>query len=148
MLAGWLVSAWQISLGFTLGLQYSYLLAALLALVLIALRGRELGLLGGPRAHSRARRRAGSLIPRHCIAVTLAECSSSARSATYEARPYLKISHDYPTAKRTIREVKNYSAGPAALAVGLLGEPRLGRRHPGMRAQVHSKNESVCSPAA
>jgi hypothetical protein len=29
VLAGWLVSAWQISLGFTLGLQYSYLLGVL-----------------------------------------------------------------------------------------------------------------------
>ena len=29
VLAGWVVSAWQISLGFTLGLQYSYLLAVL-----------------------------------------------------------------------------------------------------------------------
>ena len=26
VLAGWLVSAWQISLGFTLGLQFAYLL--------------------------------------------------------------------------------------------------------------------------
>ena len=26
VLAGWLVSAWQVSLGFTLGLQYAYLL--------------------------------------------------------------------------------------------------------------------------
>ncbi len=29
VLAGWLVSAWQISLGFTLGLQYAYLLLVL-----------------------------------------------------------------------------------------------------------------------
>src|SRR5271167_4003101 len=34
VLAGWLVSAWQISLGFTLGLQYSYLLLALVLIVL------------------------------------------------------------------------------------------------------------------
>src|SRR5271154_5218006 len=34
ILGGWLVSAWQISLGFTLGLQYSYLLAVLALLVL------------------------------------------------------------------------------------------------------------------
>src|SRR5208282_3085796 len=41
VLAGWLVSAWQVSLGFTLGLQYSYLLAVL-ALVVLAFwwRGR------------------------------------------------------------------------------------------------------------
>jgi hypothetical protein len=35
VLAGWLVSAWQISLGFTLGLQYSYLLLVLALLVLV-----------------------------------------------------------------------------------------------------------------
>ena len=35
MLAGWLVSAWQVSLGFTLGLQYSYLLVVLALLVLV-----------------------------------------------------------------------------------------------------------------
>ncbi len=29
VLAGWLVSAWQVSLGFTLGLQYCYLLLVL-----------------------------------------------------------------------------------------------------------------------
>lgn len=34
VLAGWLVSAWQVSLGFTLGLQYCYLLLVLAALVL------------------------------------------------------------------------------------------------------------------
>ena len=31
VLAGWLVSAWQISLGFTLGLQFAYLMAVLRA---------------------------------------------------------------------------------------------------------------------
>ena len=34
VLAGWLVSAWQVSLGFTLGLQYTYLLLVLGLLVL------------------------------------------------------------------------------------------------------------------
>ena len=35
VLAGWLVSAWQVSLGFTLGLQYAYLLLVLALLVLV-----------------------------------------------------------------------------------------------------------------
>ena len=34
VIAGWLVSAWQVSLGFTLGLQYSYLLGILALLAL------------------------------------------------------------------------------------------------------------------
>src|SRR5208282_2624582 len=41
VLGGWLVSAWQVSLGFTLGLQYCYLLGVLGVLVLVAWwRGR------------------------------------------------------------------------------------------------------------
>ncbi len=35
VLAGWLVSAWQISLGFTLGMQYAYLLAVIAIIVLV-----------------------------------------------------------------------------------------------------------------
>ena len=34
VLAGWLVGAWQISLGFTLGMQFAYLLVVLALLVL------------------------------------------------------------------------------------------------------------------
>ena len=35
VLAGWLVSAWQISLGFTLGMQYAYLLARAAPLIVV-----------------------------------------------------------------------------------------------------------------
>src|SRR5271163_2042342 len=57
VLAGWLLTAWQISLGFTLGLQYSYLLLVLTLLVLWSWwRGRSGQ--GGP------------LVPRRLLAVT------------------------------------------------------------------------------
>ncbi len=39
VLAGWLVSAWQISLGFTLGLQFAYLLAVLALIAVAVVRG-------------------------------------------------------------------------------------------------------------
>ena len=72
VLAGWLVSAWQVSLGFTLGLQYCYLLAVLALLVLLYWwRGR---LHPGPRwtwrsasaaseQRSTAKRSRGTLLP-------------------------------------------------------------------------------------
>ncbi len=41
VLAGWLVAAWQLSLGFTLGLQYTYMLLVLALLVLYWWRGRR-----------------------------------------------------------------------------------------------------------
>ena len=136
VLAGWLVSAWQVSLGFTLGLQYAYLLAVLALLAARALvarapgAGRSTG--GAPAASAPGAARArGPLIPRRLLAVTLIGIAVLGVVAVYQARPYLKVAHDYPTAKRTIKEVKTYSAGPAALAGGLLGEPRVGRRHRG-----------------
>jgi len=64
----------------------------------------------------------------------------------YEARPYLKISHDYPTAKRTLKEVKNYSAPPAALLAASSENRVWGGATAGIRAHVHSKNESVFFP--
>ncbi|HXB14195.1 MAG TPA: hypothetical protein VNV44_00495 [Solirubrobacteraceae bacterium] len=133
VLAGWLVSAWQVSLGFTLGLQYCYLLLVLALLVGLAFwRGRP---------------------PARPFAVTRTLVIASAVGATvlgavtiYQARPYLKVSHDYPTAKRTIREVENYSSGPAAL-VSASSENRVwGGATAGARAHVHSKNEDVFFP--
>ena len=61
VLAGWLVSAWQVSLGFTLGLQYTYLLLATRAARARALVVRApdpgLGLGPGPEQRRRGRRR-------------------------------------------------------------------------------------------
>ncbi len=173
VLAGWLVSAWQISLGFTLGLQYAYLLAVLALIVLVCWwRGR---LTPGPawqedreplpRArpggrivpHAQdaqapaagvpsGRRARGVLIPRRLLAVTLIGVSVVGAVTVYEARPYLRVAALYPTAKRTIKEVETYSAGPAAL-LGASSENRVwGSLTSGMRAKVNSKNESVFFP--
>ena len=134
VLAGWLVSAWQISLGFTLGLQYTYLLA-LLALLVLWRWWRS----GSPPGR-------GALPVRRLLVVTCAGIAVVAAVAVYEARPYLKVAHDYPTAKRTIREVKAYSAGPAALLAASSENRVWGGATAGLRAHVHSKNESVFFP--
>src|SRR5262249_32804648 len=129
VLAGWLVSAWQVSLGFTLGLQYCYLLA-ILALVALVYWWRA----GRPA------------LPRRLLAVTCIGVAVVGVVGVYQARPYLQVAHDYPTAKRTIKEVKNYSAGPAAL-LAASSENRVWKSvTSGMRAKVHSKNESVFFP--
>ena len=60
--------------------------------------------------------------------------------------PYLRVAHDYPTAKRTIKEVKNYSAGPAALLAASSENRVWGGATSTARDQVHSKNESVFFP--
>ncbi len=129
IVAGWLVAAWQISLGFTLGLQFAYLLAVLAALAFIY--------------WWRAERPA---LPRQLVAVTLVGMAVVGIVTIYQARPYLKVASEYPTAKRTIKEVKNYSAGPAALLAASSENRVWGAATAGMRAKVHSKNESVFFP--
>ncbi len=129
VIAGWLVSAWQISLGFTLGLQFSYLLAvlALLAAIYWLRAGRP-------------------TLPRRMIVVTCAGIAVVGLVAIYQARPYLKIAHDYPTAKRTLKEVKVYSAGPAAWLSASSENRVWGDITAGAREHVHSKNEQVLFP--
>jgi len=135
VVCGWLVAAWQISLGFTLGLQFTYLMA-LLALVVV-----------WHWWHTRRRGRPSALrLSRRMLAITCAGIAVTGLVAVYEARPYLKVSHDYPTAKRTIKEVKNYSAGPAALLAASSENRVWGDATAGARAKVHSKNESVFFP--
>ena len=180
VLAGWLVSAWQVSLGFTLGLQYTYLLLVLALLVLVywwfgrltpgpaweGLARRPDATAASPpgatrlrhlttvrersRDHADARHSTrGPLIPRRLLAVTLIGVAVLGAVAVYQARPYLKVADEYPTAKRTIKEVENYSSGPAALHRRLLGEPRLGRRH--LRARARKcirRTRASSSPAA
>ncbi|HEY2282887.1 MAG TPA: hypothetical protein VGH60_04975 [Solirubrobacteraceae bacterium] len=159
VLAGWLVSAWQVSLGFTLGLQYCYLLAvlALLALVLwwmgrlrpgAAWRGDEGedGFASAPAASASPRGARGPLIQRKLLAVTCIGIAALGGVAVYQARPYLKVAAEYPTAKRTLKEVENYSSGPAAL-VSASSENRVwGSVTEPAREHVHSKNEDVFWP--
>jgi hypothetical protein len=160
VLAGWVVSAWQVSLGFTLGLQFCYLLAVLAALAAVhwwrgGLRvpwrreeaGGELPTnTPGAPAPAPAPAARGPLIPRHLLAVTLAGIAIVGVIGVYESLPYLKIAHDYPTAKRTLKEVRNYSSGPAAWLSASSENRVWGGLTSGMRARVHSKNESVFFP--
>jgi hypothetical protein len=134
VLAGWLVSAWQVSLGFTLGLQYSYLIGilALLALWLWWRAGRSP--IGRPT------------LPRRLVIVTCAGIAIFGVVAIYQARPYLKVASEYPTAKRTLKEVKTYSSGPAALLSASSENRVWGTVTAPVREHVHSKNEDVFFP--
>jgi hypothetical protein len=162
VLAGWLVTAWQVSLGFTLGLQYCYLLAILAAIAAVYWWRGGLRVGERPRPEARAgddsvdpgeaaqpppmRDGRGPLIPRHLLAVTLIGVALTGVIGVYQSVPYLKVAHDYPTAKRTLKEVKTYSAGPAALLAASSENRIWGGVTSGMRAKVHSKNESVFFP--
>lgn len=129
--AGWVVAAWQISLGFTLGLQFVYLLAVLLALCVVQWWRR-----GRPQ------------LPRPLFAVSLAGLALLAAVTVYEARPYIKVSHDYPTARRTLAEVKRYSAGPAAFIAAPQPNRVWGAVTKPQRERLSSQNESALFPGA
>jgi hypothetical protein len=168
VLAGWLLSAWQVSLGFTLGLQYCYLLAVLALLVLAywwrgrlrpgaawdtnSRAGANTSLDGSTTAAQSvpssvpSHGMRGPLIPRRLLAVTCVGIAALGVVAVYQARPYLKVADEYPTAKRTLKEVKTYSSGPAAL-VSASSENRVwGSVTAPAREHVHSKNEDVFWP--
>jgi hypothetical protein len=93
VLAGWLVAAWQLSLGFTLGLQLAYLLLALGAGTLFL--------------QLRKRRRLG----RALVTVTVAGVAAVALTAVVLGRPYLRVLDDHPEAKRTTAQIAELS-GP------------------------------------
>ena len=147
VLAGWLVAAWQISLGFTLGLQLAYLMAVLTAIALYwgvrAGRSANPSMVDRGRAIVDALRAQRALVLITCLGIALCGAVTA-----YEARPYLKVASEYPTAKRTLREVKNYSSGPWALLSASSENRVWGSITGGARAHVHSKNEDVFFPGA
>lgn len=171
---GWLACAWQMSLGFTLGTQMAYLMAIIAIVVFVAWwRGRlrpsldaaaqeaaaggratgagegaadAEGQGGGPAAPSAPAGVRGPLIPRRLLVVTILGVLLLGGVTVYQARPYLKINQQYPTAKRTIKEVENYSSGPAAWLAASSENRAWGGVTEGMRDKVHSKNESVFFP--
>jgi hypothetical protein len=90
VVAGWLVAAWQVSLGFSLGLQLAYLL---LVLGVIALA-------------------CGFRPERRMLVATAAGGAAFVLVAVLLARPYLDVAHDHPESKRTDATVAAFSGWP------------------------------------
>ena len=137
LIAGWLVVAWQMSLGFTLGLQFAYLMLVL-AVVSLVWGWRAYG-----RARWRSERGQRALLAVTCIGIALCGAIS-----VYQARPYLKVAAEYPTAKRTLQEVEKYSAGPIAFLAASSENRVWASVTAGARKDVSSQNESVFFPGA
>jgi hypothetical protein len=161
LITGWLVAAWQVSLGFTLGLQFAYLLGVLAVIVAVwwwrAGRTRpadghgEVPMSRSSPATGAAAPRTGTIarlgaLPRELAVVTCIGIAVCGVLTVYGARPYLKVAAEYPTAKRTVKEVVNYSSGPWALLAASSENRVWGGVTAGARAHVHSKNEDVFFP--
>jgi len=103
VLAGWAVAAWQLSLGFTLGLQLAYLLAFLgaLSIVLRILRG------------------ARPVLSRALVAATAAGFVLFAVVGIAQGLPLLEVSRDYPESRRPPEAAALFSPPPS----GFLAAP-------------------------
>ena len=95
VVAGFLVAAWQLSIGFTLGLPFAYLLAALAVIAAIAWLRR-----GRPGLDR------GLLIATLCGALLFVAAGFAL------SRPYLRVADDHPAAKRSPSTVEAYSGPP------------------------------------
>jgi hypothetical protein len=90
--AGWLVAAWQLTLGFTLGLQLVYLLGILGFLAAAGLAAKRL-----------------PWPPRAVTIATLAGVLVVTGVAALQARPYLRVVDEHPEARRTEKDVLSFS---------------------------------------
>lgn len=95
LLAGWLVAAWQLSLGFSLGLPFAYLLA-LLTGVSAVVWWRH----GRPRPE------------RRLLVAGVAGALIFVAAAAIISRPYERVAKEHPDARRTPAAVAAYSGPP------------------------------------
>jgi hypothetical protein len=95
VLVGWAVAAWQLSLGFTLGLPLAYLLASLGVLAALVWLRRD-----RPRLH------------RGLAVATVAGAAIFTLAGFALSRPYIRVADEHPEARRTPSEVEPYSGPP------------------------------------
>lgn len=97
IVAGWLVAAWQMTLGFNLGLQLAYLLLVLGGGVVVRWLRR-----GWPHP-------GGSVLRASAVGV-----AAFVVVTALVAAPYLRVQYDYPEAKMPTAEVAYFSPPPRA----------------------------------
>lgn len=95
IVGGWAVAAWQVSLGFTLGLPLFYLLAALGALALL------LWVMGQ-----------GFDLSRPVLIASAAGIVLFLGWSAVQAAPYMKVLEEHPESRRAVEQVKFFSPPP------------------------------------
>ncbi|MGH2754330.1 MAG: hypothetical protein ACRDLB_07830 [Actinomycetota bacterium] len=101
-LTGWLVATWQLSLGFSLGLPLAYLFAALGTVAFFVWLSRG-------RPH----------LPSSLIKATIVGIVIFAVWGVIQARPYFRLTDEFPQGRRTEADIQFYSPPPR----GLLSAP-------------------------
>jgi len=129
VLAAFAVATWQLSLGFSLGLPFAYLLAVmgLIAAVVWLRRGRP-------------------PLDRRLVAATLAGVVVFAGFAALISRPYFRVADEHPEATRGPAEVASYSGPVYAFLVAPEENPIWGEATAGPRDELERIPEKTLFP--
>jgi len=131
VVAGGLAATWQLALGFTLGLQLSYLLLVLGALFAVGWLRR-----GRPP------------IPRGLLVASAAGAVLLVVVAGLLARPYLRVAATHPEARRTVAEVKFYSPPAQGLLAAPANDRIWGGASKGILGSASLSTENALFPGA
>lgn len=129
IVAGWVVAAWQVSLGFTLGLPLFYLLTVLGALaVLLWTRGR------------------GFDLARPVLIASAAGIVLFLGWSLLQAMPYMKVLEEHPESRRIIEHVQFFSPPPSGLITAPSESYVWGRATEDLRTSMTWAQEQVLHP--
>jgi hypothetical protein len=129
VVAGWAVAAWQVAIGFSLGLPYLLVLGVL-----------------GLVAAGWWWRRGRPALPRRMVMATAAGVLLLLVLTGLMARPYLRVEHDQPAAERSLTTVALYSAGPQVFLEGSTFNPIWGPITAPVRDRFGKNAEQVLFP--
>jgi hypothetical protein len=130
VLLGWLAAAWQVSLGFSLGLPFLYLICALGLGCLLWRRTRAV------------------LADRSVLVASLAGTSILALVSVLLAIPYLRVEHTFPGSMRSLTVVRFYSPPLSGLLSAPSHERLWGGLTAGLRAHLTAPAEQTLFPGA
>jgi hypothetical protein len=127
--AGFVVAAWQFSIGPTLGLPFTYLLCllAVIAAVVWIRRGRP-------------------PLPRRLVMATVAGAALYVATVAVIAQPYLRVAHDQPDAERPPSRVAAFSGPPSALLIAPAENLVWGEATSGLFDSVENPGEKTLFP--
>ncbi|HEX5027981.1 MAG TPA: hypothetical protein VFV56_04125 [Gaiellaceae bacterium] len=129
VLAGWLVAAWQMTLGFTLGLQLAYLLLVLGVIAGVAFWRSWL-----PRPDRRV------------LVASLLGIAAFVLVSGLMARPYLRVLDAHPEARRSVEYVQTFSPRARSFLAGPVESHPWARVTARARASLEAPDEMALFP--
>jgi hypothetical protein len=128
LVAGWAAAAWQVSLGFSLGLQLLYALLIVAPVIAWYEWLRPRGVRAALRDRSVAVATAGGGLALAAVSVALAV-------------PYLQVRDDHPESRRTLATVKAFSPPPLSFLAAAPENVVWGYRTSAVRSHLYTRGE-------